>query len=518
MLLGLDLGTTNVKALVTDFAGRHLSEGACAVRLFQMGSGGVEQDIEEIWDATRKAVREALRSVDGSGIRAVGVSSQGGALQMLDGQGQPLGRVISWLDERGSPFNDELVKELGQEWFAQRLGHCRAGFAIGQILRLRQQDRALPAPPNRIGFVGDIVVSRMCGRPAQDGTSCSLTLLYNPALRDYDPDLLARLEVTPAQLPALLPVREPAGGLLPSFAQGVGLRAGVPVSVAVHDQYTAALATGAVQPGTVMVGTGTAWVLLAVGSHRTAPATPDAFVCHHVVEELWGQILSLVNGGSALAWALELTGQNGRNGAEIDRLLESAPPGCDGLRCRPLLAALAPAGVAPNTKGQFSGLQLSHGAGHVVRAVLEGLGFELKRHIGFLRDAGLPIERLVLGGSAAASRVTPPMLAAITGLPLVCAGSRASSTLGAAIIARGLCEPASPLARLAEEMAPAASHVEPAADAASIYQAHFEEYMRSLPMLKTNSNRAGSGAGLSPASSWPRAGRPPDRRDACPTT
>ena len=120
------------------------------------------------------------------------------------------------------------VKELGQEWFAQRLGHCRAGFAIGQLLRLRQQDHALPAPPNRIGFVGDIIVSRMCGRPAQDGTSCSLTLLYNPALRDYDPDLLARLEVTAAQLPALLPAREPAGGLLPSFAQEVGLRAGIP--------------------------------------------------------------------------------------------------------------------------------------------------------------------------------------------------------------------------------------------------------------------------------------------------
>lgn len=487
MLLGLDLGTTNVKALVTDAAGRHLSEGACPVRLFQMGSGGVEQDIEEIWNATRTAVREAVRSVDGAGIRAVGVSSQGGALQLLDARGQPLGRVISWLDQRGTPFNDALVNELGQEWFAQRLGHCHAGFAIGQLLRLRQQDAALPAAPNRIGFVGDIIVSRMCGRAAQDGTSCSLTLLYNPDRREYDPELLARLGVTAAQLPALLPAREPAGGLLASFAQEVGLRPEIPVSAAVHDQYTGALATGAVRPGTVMVGTGTAWVLLAVGGSRTAPATPDAFVCHHVVDGLWGQILSLVNGGSALAWALELTGHNGKSGAEIDRLLESAPPGSDGLQCRPLLAALVPAGVAPNTKGQLSGLQLSHGSGHVVRAVLEGLAFELKRHIGFLREAGLPIERLVLGGSAAASRVTPPLLAAVTALPLACAGSRASSTLGAAIIARGLCEPAAPLAKLAEEMAPAASYVEPEAAASSLYQAHYEEYLRSLPVLEANS-------------------------------
>ena len=236
-----------------------------------------------------------------------------------------------------------------------------------------------------------------------------------------------------------------------------------------------------------MVGTGTAWVLLAVGGSRTAPATPDAFVCHHVVEGLWGQILSLVNGGSALAWALELSGHNGKSGAEIDRLLESAPLGSEGLRCRPLMAALVPAGVRPNTQGQLTGLQLSHGSGHIVRAVLEGLAFELKRHIDFLRQAGLPIERLVLGGSAAASRVTPPLLAAVTALPLACAGSRASSTLGAAIIARGLCEPAVPLAKLAEEMAPAASHVEPEAAAASLYQAHYEEYLRSLPLLEAHS-------------------------------
>ena len=487
MLLGLDLGTTNVKALVTDFVGRQLGEGACAVRLFQMGSGGVEQDIEEIWSATRTAVREAVQSLDASRIKAVGVSSQGGAMQMLDARGRPSGGVISWLDQRGAPFDDALGAELGQRWFAQRLGHGRAGLAIGQLLRLRQANPGLLAAPNRIGFVGDVIIARLCGRAAHDGTSCSLTLLYNPVRRDYDPDLLLRLGVTSAQLPALLSAREPAGGLLPSVAREIGLHPGIPVSAAIHDQYTAALAAGAVRAGTVMVGTGTAWVLLAISGSLTAPATPDAFVCHHVVEGLWGQILSLENGGSALSWALELTGHNKAGGDEIDRLLESAPPGSDGLVCWPLFAALTVAGLAPNAKGRISGLQLSHGPSHVVRAVLEGLAFELKRHIGLLRDAGLPIERLVLSGRAASSRVTPPMLAAVTELPLACAGSRASSPLGAAIIARGLCEPAASLARLAEEMVPAASQVEPAADASLLYRAQFKEYLRSLLLLEANS-------------------------------
>jgi xylulokinase len=483
MLLGLDLGTTNVKALVTDFAGRRLGEGACAVQLFPVGPGGVEQDIEEIWDATLTAVKEAVRAVDPAGIQAVGVSSQGGAMQMLDAQGRPSGRVISWLDERWTPFGKALTAELGQKWFEQRIGHGGAEYALGQLLRLREENPKALAAPNRIGFVGDVIVSRLCGRPAHDGTSCSLALLYNPTRRDYDPDVLARLGITSAQLPALLPAREPAGGLLPSIAQATGLRPHIPVSAAIHDQYTAALGVGAVQAGTVMVGTGTAWVLLAVSSGQAPPVTPDAFVCPHPVEGLWGQILSLINGGSALAWALDLTGHKGAAGDEIDRLLESVPPGSDGVLCWPLLAPMAAAGLASNTRGRLSGLQLSHRAGHVVRAVLEGLAFELKRHIGLLRGGGSPVERLVLSGRAASSRVTPHLLAAVTELPLVCAGSHAGSSLGAAIIARGLCEPRAPLAKLAEEMVPAASHVEPGAEATA-YRAPFEEYLRSLPLAK----------------------------------
>ncbi|HOX57355.1 MAG TPA: FGGY family carbohydrate kinase [Candidatus Paceibacterota bacterium] len=483
MLLGLDLGTTNVKALVTDFAGQPLGEGACAVPLYEVGTGGVEQNIEEIWTATLTAVKEAVRAAAPADIQAIGVSSQGGALQILDAQGRPAARVISWLDERWTPFGNSLTSELGPQWFAQRIGHGSAAFALGQLLRLRDENPEALAAPNRIGFVGDVIVSRLCGRPAHDGTSCSLALLYNPVRRDYDPELLARLGINSAQLPALLSQRVPAGGLLASVAQAVGLRAGIPVSAAVHDQYAAALGVRAVQAGTMMVGTGTAWVLLAVSATCGPPATPDAFVCHHVVEDLWGQILSLINGGSAVAWALELAGHKRAAGEEVDRLLASAPAGSDGVQCWPFLTALRPAGLAPGTKGRLAGLQLSHGPGHIVRAVLEGLGYELRRHIGLLRRAGLAVERLVLSGSAATSRVTPRLLASVTELPLACFGSGAGSPLGAAIIARGLCERATPLAALAEAMAPSASRVEPGADAVA-YRAAYETYLGSLPLLE----------------------------------
>ena len=482
MFLGLDLGTTNIKALVADERGRALGQASCAVQLFDAGQGGIEQDIEEIWQATVSAIREATREVKAGGISAVGVSSQGGALQMVDSEGKPVGRVISWLDPRGRPYSNALTTELGEGWFAERIKHRGAGLAIGQLLRLRQAAPASLAAPNRVGFVGDQIVQRLCGRAAHDGTSASLTLLYDPASRAYAPEVLERLGVRAEQLPPLVQPRAASGGVCPDVARATGLPAGIPVSPAVHDQYAAALGTGAVRPGTVMLGAGTAWVLLAVTEQLPAPITPNAFVCHHVVEGLHGHMASLVNGGSAVKWALELVGQAGASSVQIEELLAGAPAGSEGVRCCPFLASARPAGLDAGIKGQLTGLQLSHRPPHVLRAVVEGLVFELNRHLRMQRAGGIRADKLVIAGAAAASRVTSQVIADVTGLSLTCFSEGAGSALGAAILARGLLEPGRSLAELACEMAAPAREVRPGPNAA-FYAERFEEYLHVLQMI-----------------------------------
>ncbi len=481
MILGLDLGTTNIKALVTDFSGERLAQGSCPVQLLLQGADGVEQDLEEIWAATLTAIKQAVESVEPTAIQAIGVSSQGGALQFTDARHRPVGRVISWLDQRGRPFDDAMTNELGEDWFIERIGHRRAGLAIGQLLRMRSERPSQVAMPNRVGFVGDLVVQRLCGEAGHDGTSCGLTALYEPAQRCYSGEVLERLGMAPEQFPPLFSPRSAVGGLLPSVARETGLRAAIPVSAAIHDQYAAALATGAVRTGTAMVGAGTAWVFLAATESMSRPATALGLSCHHVVDGLWGQIVSLGNGGSALSWALKLTGWENRSAREVDELLDSIPPGSEGLRCWPFLAPGGASGLGASTAGRLSGLRLSHGPGHVIRAVLEGLAFELMRHLDFMRSAGLPVERLVLGGAAAVRRPTPQIIAAVTRLPLSC-GSGAGSPLGAAIIARGLVEPATPLQVLAQEMAPVGQPVEIGPEAA-FYREEFSNYLRSLSLV-----------------------------------
>jgi xylulokinase len=402
-------------------------------------------------------------------------------MQVLDAQGRPLGRVISWLDPRGRPFDQALMSELGREWFLQHVYRGCAGLSIGQVLRLRQEDPGLLRAPHRVGFVGDIIVGRLCGHAAHDCTSCSLTLLLNPRLRQYDPELLQRLELDASQLPDLIPPRESAGGLREDVAQATGLRAGIPVSAAIHDQYASALGTAAVRAGTVMVGTGTAWVLLAINDRLAAPVIDEAFVCHHVVEGLCGQILSLVNGGSSFTWALNLLGLGDKDSAAIEQLLASTQPGSDGLSFWPFLVPAGVSGLVPGTKGRLSGLQLAHRPADVLRAVVEGLAFELSRYLDFLRAAGWPVARLVMGGGAASSRVTTQILADVTGLPLACVDTGEASLLGAAILARGLVDTDMSLADLSEAMTRPARRVEPGTQA-SFYRDQYQQYLHTLPL------------------------------------
>ena len=478
MYLGVDLGTTNVKAVVVDGHGRIVAEGSSPVQRFCTPDGGVEQDIEEIWTATCIAVRQAVAGRNAAGIRAAGISSQGGAMQLLDREDRPVGRVVSWLDGRGRPFDRQLVDELGEEFFAQHIGYYSSGITIGQILRLRQQAPELLDKSKSIGFVGDVMVGRLCGRRAHDATSLSIAFLFNPSLGRADPDVLERLGIREEQLPNLLPATTPAGKLRQDAAEATGLPPGIPVSVAVHDQYAASLGAGSVSEGDVCFGTGTAWVLLANTGNLGKPVTRQAIVCPHPVKGLYGQMLSMVNGGSTIEWVVNLLGKPHVSGEPLDDLLESVPPGSDGLCFWPLLVPPVGAGQATPSGGRLTGITLAHTGNHLLRAGVEGLACELARYLGFLTDAGFPVRRLVMCGGAAASRVTPPIVADVSGRPVACIDQGAISAFGAATIARSLVE-GDELSELARRLAPMSRTVEPGEHAA-LYRRLFEEYLEAF--------------------------------------
>jgi len=480
MLLGLDLGTTNIKALVVRGDGSVVAEGASPVQLMHTPDGGVEQNIEEIWQSTLRAIRQAGEKADLAAVRAIGISSQGGAIQIRDQFDHCVGPVISWLDARGQPYDEQLTRELGEAWFAQRVGHPGSAVAVGQILRLRAGDPGLVAWPNRVGFVGDAIVCRLVGRAAHDCSSLSICNLYNPAKHQADIDLLQHVGLKPEQLPDVLPARQSAGRLRLEIAKQLGLKAGIPVSPAVHDQYAAALGCGAIRSGDVMFGAGTAWVLLAAADQLMPPVGPVAWVCDHIVPGRWGQLVSLIVGGSVFQWVCDLTRTTGTSSAELDDLLESVSPGSEGLRFYPFLDGTG--GADRLSAGMIDGIKLAHGVTHLLRAAIEGLCFELARQLDWLNKSGCPTSRLIMCGGVTRTRVGPQIVADVTHRPVVCPKQPEISAFGAAILARAMLEPDAPLEHLADTMSPPMRVLEPGPNAPA-YKPLLPEYVDRVSRL-----------------------------------
>jgi xylulokinase len=476
LLLGLDLGTTNIKALVVREDGAIAAQGSVPVSL-RHADGGVEQDMDEIWRATVNAIRAAGREASLADVRAVGVSSQGGALQVRAADGRCVGSVVSWMDTRGCPFDEDFQQRVGEAWLTRHIGHGASAMSIGQIQRLRRTQPDSLKRPNRVNFVGDTIVERLCGRAAHDCSSLSIACLYNPHERRADPDLLRELGLDDGQLPHLLGARETAGSITAAAAHETGLPAGIPIGPAIHDQYAAAVGCGAVEAGDVMFGCGTAWVLVAIADHLPALVSPSAWACDHAVPDRWGQLLSLVVGGSAFRWALDMTGLLDAPRERTDAMIASVAPGSDGLRFWPFLDALG--GPRRPVGGRLDNLRLSHGPAHLLRSVLEGLCSELARQLSWLEAAGCPVRRLIMCGGAARSAITPGIVADVTGRPVLCPRESEISAFGSAVLARALVEPAATIDRLHHEMAGSVRTVEPGPAAAS-YRDPVQRYIKDL--------------------------------------
>ncbi len=471
MYLGIDLGTTNIKAVLTDEKGNIVAGGSVGVSLQHLPGNGVVQNLDEIWNATKRAVRQAIAG-KGDKVRAIGVSSQGAALQLLNADGDDVGPVISWMDCRAQEYDEELTRRLGGVWLREHTGHAFSMATPGQLLRIRAEN-TLPADV-RVGFVGDRIVHRLCGCGAHDSTSLSIAMLCHPSTGQADEDLLAELQLRNEQLPTLLPAVEPAGELRQDIADELGLARGIPVSPAIHDQYASVLGAGCVNTGDVMFGSGTAWVLLANASEPSDPTEGLAFVSRHILPGIWGHLLSMVNGGSALKWAMKLTGTDSLNAESLEALLASAPPGCDGLQCIP---HFTPTPLSPGS-ARLVGLQFSHDAAHILRAVIEGLVCGLRHHLEVLAGNPRNVKHLVMTGKAASSNVTSQIVANITGLQIACVEESAVSALGAATLAHAIAENTA-LPELAKQRAGTLRRLEPDANHTT-YQELYHHYQAFL--------------------------------------
>ena len=430
LLLGIDVGTTNCKALVLDAAGRALAVAAAPTPALRPRPGWVEHDPAALWGTVAGVVRAALAQAGAGRVRGVAVASMAEAGLLVDSAGQPLHSVISWDDSRSDEQYPAWLDAYGAERFRALVGNRpNPIFSLFKLLWLRERLPAAYQSAARWLHVADYIVFRLCGAQATDYSLATRTMLFDLAGLRWSGELAAAAGLRADLLPALRPAGARLGLVSAAAAADTGLPLGAAVACAGHDHSCGALAAGVFEPGVALDSMGTAepaFLPLAALPANLADL-PACSLGAHVVGGRYYAAKGVRSSGGAVAWAAQALGFGGEH-ARLQAAAAQARPGSGGVLFLPRLA--------PIDRGGFAGLSSSAGPAELARAVYEGLAYAWRANLELIEQAAgaRAAEIRVIGGGSQAA-LWLQIKADVLGRELHVLELRESVALGAALLA-----------------------------------------------------------------------------------
>lgn len=380
LLLGIDVGTSNVKVIAFDQDGRARARASRPTPTKHEGRGRAVHDAEELWGVVSELLREVVAGLAAPvDVAGVAVASMGEEGFPLDGQGQVLCPGILWHDER--------TRELTSEWEA-RVGRTRLYQLTGlpahhmfTALKLQWLVRHQPEVMRRAAhwlWVGDYMAYRLSGAMATTPSLASRTMLYDLRGGRWCRELVETAGIDPGLMPPIADSGTVVGAVTTEAARQTGLPAGTPVVAGGHDHICGCLACGAIEPGDVVDSGGTAEALTKIVGRTDLDALltqGGGPACGaHVVSGRY-YALGTRHTGAVIAWWERLLA-----GRDEDRSIlgeaERSPRGANGLLFVPYMFGKDIPDADPAATGALVGLHADHSRGDVMRAVIEGVCYD----------------------------------------------------------------------------------------------------------------------------------------------
>ena len=426
MSVGVDVGTTGVKAVAVGEDGEVVARAERAYGLSTPAPGWAEQDPEDWWRAAEVALEEVSAGVDVAGL---GLTGQMHGLVCLDASDRVLRPAILWNDQRTAAECVEIEERVGRDRLLELTGNrALTGFTAPKLLWLRRHEPDVYGRIARLLLPKDYVRLRLTGEHATDVADASGTLLFDVAGRRWNDDVLAALDLSRDWLPPALESRAVSG-----TARAPGARAAVPVAAGAGDQAAAALGVGVDRPGPVSVVLGTSGVVLAALPAYAHDPDGRVHAFCHAVPGGWLAMGVMLSAAGSLAWLRDTVAPGVPFGALLAEA-ERWPPGTEGLLFAPYLAGERTPHADPDVRGAFVGLSLRHDRGALARAVLEGVAFGLRDSLGLLRALGVTPTAGRVSGGGARGGLWLRIAASVLGLPLELTAADEGSAYGAALL------------------------------------------------------------------------------------
>ena len=434
-VLGVDLGTSNLKAVLVDDRQQILGSVTVALTNARPHPGWSEQAPEDWWQAVLRALAQlGAGGHELSGVRAIGLSGQMHGLVPLDRAGRVLRPAILWNDSRAAA--EAAAIALAYPAFAALTGAAQSpSFWPAKLRWLAHHEPDIFARIAHLLPPKDYIRLKLTGLHQTDPCDAGGTLLFDVAQRRWSPEILAICGISRAMLPDLVDGNQAAGVVADETARAMGLQSGVIVAGGGGDAATNAVGIGAIKDGDTTISLGTsAQIFVGTDSWRPAPhAGLQSFP--HALPGRWFQAAAVLNGASALAWAARLLGAD-----DPELLLQAAEAQYEGpssLLFLPYLTGERAPHNDPDARGVLFGLAPDTAAPQLVQAVLEGVAFSLADALDSLVAAGTRITEASLVGGGARSAFWTQIIADVIGIPLVRhRGLDTGPAFGAARLAR----------------------------------------------------------------------------------
>lgn len=480
MYIGIDLGTSGVKAILLNEQGDVVASHTEKLTVSRPHPLWSEQDPEQWWSATDRALKALGQQHSLREVKALGIAGQMHGATLLDEQQKVLRPAILWNDGRCGEECVMLENQVPQSR-AITGNLMMPGFTAPKLLWVQRHEPEIFKQIDKVMLPKDYLRLRMTGDFASDMSDAAGTMWLDVAKRDWSDVMLAACKLTRAHMPALYEGSEITGTLLPDVAKAWGMQE-IAVVAGGGDNAAGAVGVGMMNAGQAMLSLGTSGVYFAVSDGFLSKPESAVHSFCHALPERWHLMSVMLSAASCLDWAAKLTGL-----ASVPALIDAAQQAdehAEPVWFLPYLSGERTPHNNPQAKGVFFGLTHQHGPAELAQAVLEGVGFALADGMDVVHACGVQPASITLIGGGARSEYWRQMLSDISGLQLdYRTGGDVGPALGAARLAQIAMNPQRPLSDLLPQLTLEQAHY-PDAGRHALYQQRRETFRRIYQQLQ----------------------------------
>lgn len=481
LYIGIDLGTSSVKLLLMDEAGKLERIVSREYPISFSHPGWSEQNPDDWYRETLRGLGELLEGIDKTRVAGIGLGGQMHGLVILDENDKVIRPAILWNDGRTSEENDYLNNVIGKERLSEYTANISfAGFTAPKILWVKNNEPENFARIRKLMLPKDYIVYKLTGVHATDVSDASGTLLLDVKNRCWSKEMCNICGVREEMLPGLFESYECVGTVLPRIAEELGLPEGVRVAAGAGDNAAAAVATGTVGDGRCNISLGTSGTIF-ISSAEFGMDENNALHAFCAADGAWHLMGCMLSAASCNRWWMdEIIGTKdyAKEQADIKRLGENH------VYYLPYLMGERSPYNNPNARAVFIGMTMDTTRSDMTQAVLEGGAFALRDSFEVAKSLGLAVERTKICGGGAKSPLWKKIIANVLNVAVDVAETEEGPSFGGAMLAAVACGEYESVKAAAEKMVKVVETVEPDPELAAKYEARYRQFRQIYPACR----------------------------------